>query len=323
MPPVRLQKILAEAGLGSRRQAEEWIREGRVEVNGQPASLGDRADPQSDAVRLDGRRVRVRAPGEPRTYILLNKPRGYVTTVSDPESRDTVMDLLPGSVRRGVKPVGRLDVQTEGLLLLTDDGDLARQVTHPSSGCSKEYRVKVSGVPAEGDLERLRRGVFLDGQRTRPCVIERVSTTRRGTSRSPGPPGAGEGNAWLSVVLQEGRTRQIRRMFEQIGHSVSKLRRIAIGPVRDTSLPFGRSRPLSAAEVKSLKESLAKPPEARRQPVVRGERPQGKVRGERIEGKVREEPTQGKVRRERPQGKIRRERNDGKVRRKRRDRGTA
>lgn len=291
MPPVRLQKILAEAGLGSRRQAEEWIREGRVEVNGQRASLGDRADPQSDAVRLDGRRIRVRSPGEARTYILLNKPRGYVTTVSDPESRDTVMDLLPGSMRRGVKPVGRLDVQTEGLILLTDDGDLARQVTHPSSGCSKEYRVKVSGVPAERDLERLRRGVFLDGRRTRPCVIERVSTTsasprshdragaRRGTSRSPGPPGghAGEGNAWLSVVLQEGRTRQIRRMFEQIGHSVSKLRRVAIGPIRDTSLPLGRSRPLSAAEVKSLKESLAKPPEARRQPAGRRERTQGKV----------------------------------------------
>ena len=291
MPPVRLQKILAEAGLGSRRQAEEWIREGRVEVNGQRASLGDRADPQTDAVRLDGRRVRVRAPGEARTYILLNKPRGYVTTVSDPESRDTVMDLLPGTLRRGVKPVGRLDVQTEGLLLLTDDGDLARQVTHPSTGCSKEYRVKVSGVPAESDLERLRRGVFLDGRRTRPCVIERVSTTaaRRGTSRSPGPPGAraGEGNAWLSVVLQEGRTRQIRRMFEQIGHSVSKLRRIAIGPVRDTSLPVGRSRPLSAAEVRSLKASFARPPEARRQPAIRRARSDGKVRRERTEAKVR------------------------------------
>ncbi|MFN2386099.1 MAG: pseudouridine synthase, partial [Thermoanaerobaculia bacterium] len=254
---------LAEAGLGSRREAEEWIREGRVEVNGQKASLGDRADPQNDAIRLDGRRVRVRSPGEARIYILLNKPRGYVTTVSDPESRDTVMDLLPGSVRRGVKPVGRLDVQTEGLLLLTDDGDLARQVTHPSSGCTKEYQVKVSGVPEEQDLERLRRGIFLDGRRTRPATIERVSTTARG----------GEGNSWLAVILQEGRTRQIRRMFELIGHPVSKLRRVAIGPIRDAALPPGASRPLAPAEVKALRESLGKAPKDRARPSARPTRP--------------------------------------------------
>jgi 23S rRNA pseudouridine2605 synthase len=244
---VRVQKIIAQAGLASRRQAEEWIREGRVLVNGRAARLGDRADPESDAVRVDGRRVRV-AKG-PRSYILLNKPRGYVTTASDPQRRDTVLDLLPGGLRRAVRPVGRLDVQTEGLLLLTDDGDLARVLTDPASGCPKEYRVKVSGAPEDRDLERLRRGVPLDGRRTRPAVIERISRTARDG-----------GNTWFRVVLTEGRNRQIRRMFEAIGHPVSKLKRIAIGPVRDERLPVGAHRALTPAEVSALKR-IARPSE--------------------------------------------------------------
>jgi 23S rRNA pseudouridine2605 synthase len=244
---VRVQKILAGAGLGSRREAEEWIREGRVFVNGEVASLGQRADPERDAIRLDGKRVQTRAG--PRTYILLNKPRGYVTTVSDPQRRDTVLDLLPGGLRRGVKPVGRLDVQTEGLLLLTDDGLLARDLTDPSTGCPKEYRVKVSGRPGEEELERLRKGVVIDGRRTRPATIERVSTTARGE----------EGNTWLRVVLTEGRNRQIRRMFERIGHPVSKLKRVAIGPIRDESLPSGAHRRLTPEEVAALRRSLGAP----------------------------------------------------------------
>lgn len=244
MPPIRLQKLLSEAGLASRREAEEWIRQGRVRVNGQVARLGTRADPERDAVRVDGRRVSF-AAGSKR-YILLDKPKGYVTTLSDPEGRNTVLDLLPERVRRGLRPVGRLDVQTEGLLLLTDDGDLAARLSHPSTGCPKEYRVKVSGVPAESRLERLRRGVLLDGERTRPCQIDRISTTA----------GKGEGNAWLRVVLREGRTRQIRRMFEAIGHPVSKLKRTAIGPIRDEALPPGAFRRLSEAEVRSLRKSL-------------------------------------------------------------------
>jgi 23S rRNA pseudouridine2605 synthase len=238
---VRVQKIIAQAGLASRRQAEEWIREGRVLVNGSPARLGDRADPESDAVRVDGRRIRVRAG--PRSYILLNKPRGYVTTASDPLRRDTVLDLLPGGLRRGVKPVGRLDVQTEGLILLTDDGDLARTLTDPASGCPKEYRVKVSGTPEDRDLDRLRKGIPLDGRRTRPATIERISRTARDG-----------GNTWFRVVLTEGRNRQIRRMFEAIGHPVSKLKRIAIGPVRDERLPAGAHRALTPAEVSALKK---------------------------------------------------------------------
>ena len=241
MPLLRVQKIIAEAGLASRREAEEWIREGRVRVNGRVVPLGGRADPEHDAIRVDGRRVRPRTGA--KSYVLLNKPKGYVTTVDDPEGRRTVLDLLPPRVRGVVKPVGRLDVQTEGLLLLTDDGDLARLVTHPSSGCPKEYRVKVSGVPAERDLERLRRGIPLDGRPTRAAEIERISTTARG----------GEGNAWIRVVLKEGRTRQIRRMFEAIGHPVSKLKRVAIGPIRDDRLPTGAWRPLSRFEVGRLR----------------------------------------------------------------------
>jgi 23S rRNA pseudouridine2605 synthase len=243
---VRIQKILAQAGLASRREAEDWIREGRVYVNGRVASLGDRADPGKDALRVDDRRVHLRAG--PKTYILLNKPRGYVTTVSDPQSRDTVLDLLPGGLRRGIKPVGRLDVQTEGLLLLTDDGDLARDLTDPSSGCPKEYRVKVSGQPNEKDLDRLRRGISIEGKRTLPSTIERVSTTGRG----------GEGNTWFRVVLTQGRNRQIRRMFELIGHPVSKLKRIAIGSLRDERLPTGAYRRLSEAEVAALRRSLVR-----------------------------------------------------------------
>ena len=172
MAATRLQKVLSRAGLASRREAEDWIREGRVRVNGRIAQLGQRADPKVDSIKVDGKRIA--APAGPSTYLLLNKPRGFVTTVSDPQRRDTVLDLLPQNLRRGVRPVGRLDVQTEGLLLLTDDGELARLVTHPSTGCPKEYRVKVSGLPPEKRLERLRRGISLDGERTRPATIERV-----------------------------------------------------------------------------------------------------------------------------------------------------
>jgi len=242
LPAVRIQKLIAEAGLASRREAEEWIREGRVRVNGRAAALGDRADPVTDAIRVDGKRIPIRAG--PRSYVLLNKPKGYVTTTDDPEGRHTVLDLLPHGLARGVKPVGRLDVQTEGLLLLTDDGDVARLVTHPSTGCPKEYQVKVSGVPTEAQLAKLRRGIFLDGRRTQQAEIVRVRTTAR----------AGEGNSWLKVVLKEGRSRQIRRMFEVIGHPVSKLKRVAIGPIRDTALPSGAWRPLSRGEVERLQK---------------------------------------------------------------------
>jgi pseudouridine synthase len=247
LPPIRIQKIIAGAGLASRRAAEEWIRDGRVKVNGRVAKLGDVADPERDSVKVDERRVR--PVSGPRTYILLNKPRGFVTTVSDPEGRDTVLDLIPGRLRRAVKPVGRLDVQTEGLLLLTDDGDLARAVTHPSTGCPKEYLVKVSGRPSEARLEKLRSGIRLEGERTRPCDIDWVSQTPAS--------GEGEGNTWLRVTLRQGRSRQIRKMFASIGHPVSKLRRVAIGPVRDPDLPPGVHRSLTSGEIAALRRLVA------------------------------------------------------------------
>ncbi|HEY7862268.1 MAG TPA: pseudouridine synthase [Thermoanaerobaculia bacterium] len=258
--PARLQKILSEAGVASRREAETWIREGRVTVNGRVAALGERADPGSDAIKIDGKRLK--PPAARRRYLLLNKPRGFVTTVSDPEGRDTVLHLLPENIRRGIRPVGRLDVQTEGLLLLTDDGDLARQVAHPSGGFPKEYRVKVSGVPEEKDLERLRRGIFLDGERTRPCEIERISTTG----------GRERGNSWLRVTLREGKSRQIRRMFETTGHPVSKLRRVAIGPLRDRGLPPGTWRWLESWEVEALRSGQPRRSAAAEAPKLRRRR---------------------------------------------------
>ena len=226
-----------------------------MRVNGRVATLGERADPEKDSIKVDDKRVHTTTG--PKTYILLNKPRGFITTVSDPEGRDTVLDLLPARFRKGLKPVGRLDVMTEGLLLLTDDGELARIVTHPSSGCEKEYMVKVSGEPTESKLGRLRRGGMpLEGRPMRACRIERVSGTPRKASgrKEPGRKEKvdAEGNTWLRVTLSEGRTRQIRRMFELIGHPVSKLKRVAIGPIRDAALTPGAYRQLADAEVAAL-----------------------------------------------------------------------
>jgi pseudouridine synthase len=276
MSEERLQKILARAGVASRRKAEELIREGRVTVNGRPAAIGDKADLARDSVKLDERRIQ--APATHR-YLLLNKPRGVMSTVSDPAGRTTVIDLVPPAMRRALAPVGRLDFQTEGLLLLTDDGDLAQHVAHPSFGCWKTYEVKVRGRPAADQIERLRAGIVLEGRRTAPC---RITALRRSSKTTPAAlrrarAGGGQGvpgrrgrprsapesdNAsWWSVELGEGRTRQIREMFQRIGHPVQKLRRIAIGPVSDPDLPVGSLRELSEREVAALRR--AGPPAAR------------------------------------------------------------
>lgn len=248
MSEERLQKLLAQAGVASRRAAEELIRSGRVTINGAAASVGDKADPERDAVKVDGRRVVLAAPF---SYLLLNKPRGYITTRSDPEGRPTVYDLLPEGWRRRVAPVGRLDFQTEGLLLLTNDGELAQRIAHPRHGCSKLYRVKVKGQPPEEDLARLRTGMVIDGRRTAPARIERSAGQGRPT------------NSWLTIELHEGRSRQIREMFFRIGHPVLKLRRVAIGPISDRRLPLGRFRELSTEEVEALR-SGRRPRRARR-----------------------------------------------------------
>jgi len=243
----RLQKVLARAGVApSRRQAEELIRAARVTVNGAVAELGVQVDPRTDSIKVDGRRVQPH--GTNYRYLLLNKPRGVMSTTSDPEGRPTVIDLVPPGLRKALVPVGRLDFQTEGLLLLTDDGDLAHRVAHPRFGCTKRYQVKVKGTPKEHDLDRLRQGIYLDRKKTAPCQIEphRVATGGR--------LGAG-GYSWWTVILQQGRTRQIRDMFFRIGHSVQRLRRAAIGPITAAGLPLGDLRELTKAELDSLRRS--------------------------------------------------------------------
>lgn len=240
----RLHKVLARAGAASRRGAEDLIRAGRVTVNGQAAAIGQKVRPGVDAIKVDGKLVR--QPLAHR-YVLVNKPPGMVTTRDDPEGRPTVLELVPPSLRRHLFPVGRLDFQTQGLLLLTSDGDLSQQLTHPRHGCTKTYEVKVKGEPDPAAIERLRTGIVIEGRRTAPAKIRRQApTAARGARRS-------ELNSWWQVELGEGRTRQIREMFLRIGHPVQRLRRVAIGPVRDARLRLGAHRELTPAEVEALR----------------------------------------------------------------------
>jgi 23S rRNA pseudouridine2605 synthase len=251
----RVQKILARAGVAARRKAEEMVRQGRVTINGELAHLGSKADPAADSIKVDGKRVQV---SKAHRYLLLNKPRGYLTAVADEAGRPTVIQLVPQPMRKALIPVGRLDYQTEGLLLLTDDGEFAQRISHPRYGCHKTYEVKVKGTPEERQLDRLRRGIVLDGRRTSPCRIQFLKSTAARDEEG--------GNAWFGVELSEGRTRQIREMFFRIGHPVQKLRRIAIGPLRDENLPVGALRELTEREVHLLRRAtervVAKPAKA-------------------------------------------------------------
>lgn len=241
----RLQKILAHAGaVASRRKAEDLIREGRVTVNGQVATLGDSADPATDHIKLDGKRV---ALPDSYQYLLVNKPPEVMSTRSDPEGRPTVMDLVPPGLRKKLVPVGRLDYHTEGLILLTDDGDLANRVAHPRYGCTKVYEVKVKGEPEEKELEKVRAGLAIRGRKTAPARVTRWPSVRG--------PRVAKSNTWWVVELSEGRTRQIREMFLRIGHPVQRLRRAAIGPLRDPHLAPGKYRELSDGEVEHLRRS--------------------------------------------------------------------
>ena len=230
----RLQKVLAVRGWGSRRVCEDMIADGRVTVNGVMAVLGRRVDTGHDVVEVDGVPIGVK-PG--LVYYLLNKPDGVVTTAHDPQGRTTVVELVPDEPR--VYPVGRLDVATEGLLLLTNDGDLAHRLAHPSHGVEKEYLAEVSGAPGGGALRRLRDGVELVDGITAPAKVSQPS------------PGV------LRLTIHEGRNRQIRRMCEAVGHPVNRLVRVRIGPLRDTALKPGEWRELTQAEVRSLVESAA------------------------------------------------------------------
>ena len=223
--------------------------EGRVTVNGQVATqLGTRADPDHDEVRVDGRRVG-RAPR--RRYVLVNKPRGVVTTRSDPQCRRTVLDLVP-RVREYVYPVGRLDYDSEGLLLLTNDGDLAERLIHPRHALERVYEAVVKGVPSVSQLKRLRAGVSLDGLVTAPVKVKVLGGHRaRRTDQ-----------ARIQVTLREGRNRQVRRMLEAIGHPVIRLRRIQLGPIRDRHLKAGDHRELSRYEVIALRAAVSAPSES-------------------------------------------------------------
>ncbi len=242
----RLQKIISAAGVASRRLAEELIAQGRVEVNGTfVRELGTKADPDHDEIKVDGRRIREQ---KRKRYVLLYKPRGYVTTRSDPEGRPTVMDLVKG-VKEYVYPVGRLDYDSEGLLLLTNDGDLAARLMHPSHEIEKVYEARVRGVPAPEDLERLARGVVLDGRRTAPAKLRVADRPAKRTE-------SGAEHTFVEIVLREGRQRQVRRMFESIGHPVVRLRRMRIGPIVDEQIPIGHWRELDAQELTRLRRAV-------------------------------------------------------------------
>jgi 23S rRNA pseudouridine2605 synthase len=230
----RLQKVLARSGFGSRRVCENLIADGRVSVNGEVAVLGRRVDVTSDKVGVDGVPVSVR---EGLVHYLLNKPPGVVTTASDPQGRPTVVELVPTEPR--VFPVGRLDADTEGLLLLTNDGDLTHRLTHPSFGVEKEYLAEVEGEPAPGAIRRLREGVELEDGTTAPARVAALAPNV------------------LRLTIHEGKNRQVRRMCAAIGHPVVRLVRTRIGPVTDRSLAPGEWRGLSPQEVRSLEEAAA------------------------------------------------------------------
>ena len=236
MPEERLQKILAQAGIASRRRAEQYILDGRVTVNGAVvATLGAKADLARDKVKVDGRLLKA---AEKHVYVLMNKPREVVTTVSDPEGRRTVIHLLGRVVKERVFPVGRLDYHSEGLLLLTNDGELTQRLLHPSHHVEKTYLVKANGPLSEEQLRQFRAGVPLGGRRTAPARIH---------LSKPGD------NPWYEVSLVEGRQNQIRDMFKHFGRLVEKLRRVRMGPLTLADVPTGAFRFLSPKEVASLR----------------------------------------------------------------------
>lgn len=239
----RLQKILSQAGIASRRAAETLISEGRVRVNGKVVrELGARADPVADRVTVDGRAA---VPQRLR-YVAYNKPVGVVCSMSDPEGRPSIKEVARG-LRASVFPVGRLDFDSSGLVLLTNDGDVAQRLSHPRHGVSKIYRIKVRGHPEEKNLDRIRRGIRLPDGVTAPAQVA-VEARLQNKTR-------------LRVRLHEGRQRQVRRMFEAIGHPVEKLSRVAIGPLRLGSLAMGATRELSDREVVALRAAVRMPPE--------------------------------------------------------------
>lgn len=236
--PMRLQKFLARAGAASRRGSEDLMTAGRVAVNGQVVTeLGSRVDPACDVVTVDGREVVL---ADSPVYLLLNKPAGFLTTMDDPQGRPTVASLMPAD-HHGLFPVGRLDMDTTGALLLTTDGALAHRLMHPSFHVDKTYEARVAGVPEPAALDRLREGITLDDGLCKPAVVALVDE--------------GNGHSSVRITISEGRKRQVKRMFAAIGHPVEQLHRAAFGPVLLGGLDEGATRPLSASEIEALSQA--------------------------------------------------------------------
>ena len=234
----RLQKVMAHSGIASRRVCEDMIRENRVQVNGKPAQIGQKVDPQRDLITVDGKPLAV---AETKKYYILNKPYGYITTAKDQFGRDSVLDLLP-EVEERVYPVGRLDYDSDGLVLLTNDGDLTYRVTHPRFELPKTYVVRLRGRITMDAVYRLRTGVILEDGRTKEAKVEVLQLE--------------DEYSLLSITITEGRNRQVRRMCDKVGYEVARLTRTAIGPIRLGRLKPGHYRALSSQEVQSLKKAV-------------------------------------------------------------------
>ena len=238
--PVRLQKLLAGAGFGSRRNCEELIRQGRVTIDGEVAKLGDSADPSRELVRFDGEKL----VGEKLAYWMINKPEGVITSVRDPEGRSTIVHLLPKDCPR-LFPVGRLDLGTSGLVLLTNDGGLTQRLLHPSLGNEREYRVTVKGSVSDKTFSRLRAGVYLDDGRTGKADVDKIKIDPKTETTT------------FFLVLKEGRKRQIRLSMLRLKHPVKKLVRVRMGPIRLGRLGSGAARPLRSEEIRALLDHAA------------------------------------------------------------------
>lgn len=238
MTEERVQKLIARAGVCSRRQADRMVIDGRVTINGRVAVPGDVADSARDHIKVDGKLL---PPLERLRHLLMYKPDGVVTTCDDPQGRPTVIDLLGSEVKERVYPVGRLDFHSEGLLMLTNDGDLAARVTHPRYGVAREYHAKIRGDLGEREIRKLLNGTRIDGRHVKPLSLARLGSSRKGV------------NSWWRITVREGRTHEVREMFFRAGHHVQTLRRVAIGPLRDDKLKPGDYRSLSKTELKNLR----------------------------------------------------------------------